>query len=99
MTTLARDEFVFRLQVGRRLRGRLLALTVLLRELPLMLWDGFGSQKGAPEWIVVEDRASGRQCWRVSAGRDYGAGEHILAQMQTDADVLTEDEFAARWRK
>ncbi|MCU1623525.1 MAG: hypothetical protein JWL79_2370 [Frankiales bacterium] len=24
-----------------------------------MLWDGFGSQKGAPEWIVVDDRASG----------------------------------------
>lgn len=64
-----------------------------------MLWDGFGSQKGAPEWIVVEDRASGRECWRVSAGRDYGAGEHILAQMQTDADALTKDEFAARWRK
>lgn len=72
---------------------------VLLRELPLMLWDGFGSDGGAPEWIVVGDRASGRECWRVSAGRDYGAGEHILAQMRNDADVLTKEEFSARWNR
>jgi hypothetical protein len=76
----------------------MLALAVLLRELPTMFSDGFGSETGAPEWVVVEDRATGRECWRVSAERDYGAGEHILAEMQVDAKALTKDEFIARWR-
>ena len=35
----------------------------------------------------------------MSAGRGYGAGEHVLAEMQADAGALSADEFAARWRR
>jgi hypothetical protein len=77
----------------------LLTLSVLLREIPLMLLDGFGALRGAPEWVVVEDRATGRECWRISAGREYGAGEHLLAEMQSDARALTADDFRRRWRR
>jgi hypothetical protein len=78
----------------------MLVAAVFLRQLPLMLLDGFGlDSQGAPEWVVVEDVATGLECWRVSAGREYGAGEHILAEMQADADALTKDEFVARWRR
>lgn len=99
MSTPAYEVFRLRLQVGRMLRGRMLSAIVFLRELPLMFFDAFGSQSGAPTWVVVEDRATGRECWRVAAGRDYGAGELILAEMRTDAEVLTQMEFVTRWRR
>jgi hypothetical protein len=47
----------------------------------------------------VDDRATGRTCWRVSAGRGYGAGEHLLKVMQDDLARMTEAEFEQVWRK
>jgi len=91
------DAFNFELQVGRVLHGRLLGLAVLLRELPLLLLDGWGSQAGAPEWVVVRDQGDGSQVLCVGAGREYGAGEGLLDVMRREAAVMDRDVFITRW--
>lgn len=94
---VAADVLALELQVGRVLRGRLLALAVLVRELPVMLLDGFGSQLLAPAWVVVRERSSGAEVLRVAAGREPGAGEGILRAMREEAEVLHREAFLLRW--
>ncbi len=91
----ASEDLDLTLQVGRVLRGRPLALAVLLRELPLYLLDGSGS-RAAPAWVVVRERRSGVEVLRVSAGREVGAGELILETMSREAGELDRETFLAR---
>ena len=93
----ASEDLTLELQVGRVLRGRLLALAVLLRQLPSMLLDGFGSGHVAPAWVVVRERVNGEEVLRVSAGREPGAGELILSTMRQEAGAMDRDSFVARW--
>ena len=95
---VAADSLDCRLQVGRFLRGRLLALAVVLRELPTILFDS-GGDRVAPAWIVVSDRHNGADVLRVGAGRGAGVGELLLTTMQREAAVMERDEFLARWRE
>jgi hypothetical protein len=96
---VAAEAWSLGLQVGRRLRGRWLALAVLLRKVPsaLLLQTGLDTDSLAPAWVVVEDRATGRAVGRVGCGRMVGAAERLLASMQTDAETMDTDEFRARW--
>lgn len=89
---------MLRLQVGRMLHGRLLALAVVLRALPLTLLGG-DDDAVAPAWVVVDDKATGETLWRVSAGRGFGAGEHLLEAMEADLSQMTETEFQEEWRR
>ncbi len=99
MSNRASDVYALRLQVGRRLRNPLLTLVVLLRELPIMLIDPFGSGAGAPAWVHVEDRLTKELKWRLAAGRQLGAGEQILRSMQEDLEGMTPDEFEGQWHR
>lgn len=96
--TLARDEFDLRLQFGRVLRGRPLALAVLLRETLLGLLFGGLSGSLAPAWIVVAERRTRRTAFRVFAGREPNAGRELLEHLCSDADVLSPDDFLRKWR-
>ena len=95
----AADECSLRLQVGRRLRGRWLAAAVLLRGAPaaLLFQSGVAADKLAPSWVIVEERTTGRILGRVAAGRDAGAGEHLLTCMQADSETMTMPEFRTSW--
>ena len=93
----AADALSLELKVGRVLRGPLLGLAVFLRNLPLMLLDGFGLQDVAPAWVVVRRRSDGAEVLRVAAGRVPGAGESILAVMHKEADTMDEQTFLRRW--
>lgn len=93
----ASDSLDLSLQVGRILRGRALALAVLLRELPLS-WLGSDASRVAPAWVVVRDRHDGRRLLRVRAGRDLGAGEQLLTAMVKEAALLDRKTFLERWR-
>ena len=93
----AAHSLVLDLQVGRRLRGRLLALVVLLREVPLA-WVGLGGVGLAPAWVVVRERSTGEEVLRISAGRGAGAGEQLLSAMQREAVELDRECFLERWR-
>ena len=86
-----------KLQIGRVLRGRLLALAVLVRDLPLV-YMGAGTSRVAPAWVVVRDRQHGNEILRVRAGRELGAGESILAAMRKEAAEMDRETFLARWR-
>ncbi len=85
------------LKVGRVLHGWLLAVAVLLRDIPFRLLDGYGLLLVAPAWILVKDRGTAQTLFTVSAGRDPGAGEYILAEMTRDAQVMTLKELTSRW--
>jgi len=87
------------LQVGRILRGRLLATAVLLRQLPWVYVSGGDPSRVAPAWVVVRNRADGAQLLRVSAGRQSGAGELIFSSMSKDAGELSREAFLERWRQ
>ena len=94
----AYDSLDLSLQVGRVLRGRALALAVLLRELPLAPF-GADASRAAPAWIVVRDRQDGPKVLRVRAGRQLGAGERILAAMVEESAEMDRETFLARWRR
>ena len=79
-------------------RGRLLALAVLVRELPLVYLSP-GTSRVAPAWVVVRDRQQGYELLRVRAGRELGAGELILAAMSTEAAGMDRETFLARCRE
>jgi hypothetical protein len=80
------------------LHGRLLGLAVFLRTFVLMVLGG-DADAVAPAWVVVKDRGTGETCWRVSAGRGYGTGEHLLNAMEADLSHMTEAAFQMEWRK
>ena len=98
MVTSASETLDLTLQVGRVLRGRLLALAVVVRELPLVYLNP-GTSRVAPAWVVVRDRQHGNELLRVRAGRELGAGESILAAMSTEAAEMDRETFLARWRE
>ena len=98
VVTSASETLDLTLQVGRVLRGRLLALVVLVRELPLVYLSA-GTSRVAPAWVVVRDRQQGNELLRVRAGRELGAGESILAAMSTEAAEMDRETFLARWRE
>ncbi len=93
----ASESLDLTLQVGQVLRGRLLALAVLLRELPLVYFSTADSRV-APAWIVVRDRQDGTEVLRVRAGRELGAGELILSAMSREAGQMDRETFLERWR-
>ena len=77
------------------LTGRSLVLAVALRELVT-----FGCVDGlAPAWILVHDTVTQRQLFRVSAGRDAGAGERLFAVMTAEATRLSTPDFVEKWRE
>lgn len=77
----------------------MLTLAVFVRELPSRLVDGFDSMYGAPQWVVVERSDDVGGSWRVSAGREYGAGTHLLGVMRADAETMTPEAFDAQWHR
>lgn len=98
MTRPANEAFLLRLQIGRRLAGRLLGLAVFLRNFVLFALGGDANDV-APAWVVVNNGLTGETCWRVSAGRGFGSGEHLLTAMERDLSQMTEAEFQEEWRK
>lgn len=67
---------------------------MLLRTLPLTLLAG-DTDAVAPAWVVVTDAVTGETRWRVSAGRGFGTGEHLLEAMKSDLSSMTAAEFEA----
>ncbi len=99
MESRAADVFSAHLQVGRWLKDPLLAIVVVLRNLPLVIvtlgfWDGTGLL--APAWVVVLRRADGTVVRKIPAGRAEGAGEEELAAVQADLQSLDVHAFLAR---
>jgi hypothetical protein len=81
------------------LKDPLLAIVVVLRNLPLMivtlgLWDG--QDVLAPVWVVVLRKADGAVLYRIGAGRAADAGEAELAAVQADLQSLDVQEFLDR---
>ena len=84
------------LRHGRVLRGWPLAAAVALRELPcalLTLGESLHVVRGAPAWVVVEDRLSGHAVRRLAAGRVAGAGERLLDQVRIELRERTREQF------
>lgn len=96
MTTTSED-LALRLRTGRILKGRLLALAVVVREAALGL--AFGGLSGglAPSWVQVRDRHTGKSLFEVAAGREAKAGTELLAAMTADAEKLSTDDFIKKW--
>lgn len=99
MEPRAADVFSAHLQVGRWLKDPLLAIVVVLRNLPLMIvtfgfWDGMDFL--APAWVVVVRKADGAVVYRIASGRAEGAGETDLAAVLADLQSLDVQEFLAR---
>lgn len=94
----AEDVLEARLQVGRFLRGPLLTLAVALR---VLFWSLVTAEWAgdwvAPAWVVVSLRGSGKEVGRIPAGRDDGAGEHLLAAVQASLAEKTLAEFLQAW--
>ncbi len=94
----AGDVFEVRLQVGRVLRGPLLAVAVALRVIVVSLltasWAGGWL---APAWVVVSRKGTGEVVGRLSAGREPGAGEALLDEVQASMCDKTVEEFLRRW--
>lgn len=88
------------LQVGRRLKGRLLAVAVLLRNLILVaatfgfLWD---VEHLAPAWVVVTQKGDGRVVGKFAAGRWAGQGERLLDEVNEDLAVMPVASFRQKY--
>lgn len=96
----AEDELDARLRVGRWLNGPMLSVAVALRELVAGLGSGgmFGDfDTVAPAWVVVTRKRDARVVGRLAAGREAGAGEHLLKAVQRDLASDTEAEFLSRY--
>lgn len=93
-----RDIYSLRIQVGRFLCGRDLAVAVFMREVLLGLLSGGMSGLLAPAWVVVTNRHTGQEEFRVGAGREANAAPDLLAHMEQDAEVLSLVEFIAKWK-
>ncbi len=96
---LAEEVFAARLQVGRFLRGWPLAAANAVRGLAVAVASLGFSDGGdaAPSWVVISRRADGKEVGRLSAGRDSGSGEYLLASVQSSLATLTEEEFLRWW--
>ena len=84
------------LRHGRVLTGRALAVAVALRELPcalLTLGESLHVVRGAPAWVVVEDRLTGEVHRRLAAGRVVGAGELLLDQVRIELREASREQF------
>lgn len=98
MAETAGELYAAYLKVGRVLPTPLLALVVLLRNVVfLVLSDGSFSELVAPAWVVVTRHSDGSVVGRLSAGREPGAGEHILTSVRADLRRLRPAEFLQRW--
>ena len=96
---LARDVYDVRLQVGRVLTGRLLAGVTALRGLLLSFVTGGmeGVDMVAPSWVVVSRQDDGTEVGRISAGREPGSGEHLVASVRASTAELDDAAFLERW--
>lgn len=95
----AAEDFSAHLQVGRWLKDPLLAIVVVLRNLPLMIltvgfWDG--QDLLAPAWVVVLRKTDGAVVYKIPAGRSADAGEEKLEAVQADLESLDVQEFLDR---
>ena len=96
----ASDCYSAHLQVGRWLKGPLLAVAVSLRNLALSVatvglwWD---LDHLAPAWVVVTQKDNGRVLGQLAAGRDAGAGEALLAAVLRDLEACEADAFLHRY--
>lgn len=96
--TAAGDVFEARLQVGRVLRGPLLALAVALRVIVVsLLTASWAGEWLAPAWVVVLRKDTREEVGRISAGREPGAGEGLLDAVQTSLSDKTVGEFLLEW--
>ena len=66
----ASDDLRLHLRTGRVLRGRALAVAVMVRELALGLAFGGLSGRLAPSWVQVCDCYTGKVLFEVAAGRE-----------------------------
>lgn len=101
MIGLAEDEFAVRLQVGRLLRGPLLAVAVLARNVVLVLvtfgFGGWDLDRLAPTWVVVYRRATLEEVGRLAGGRLAGDGERLFAEVEASLSALSVEEFLSEW--
>ncbi len=94
----AGDVFEVRLQVGRVLRGPLLAVAVALRVIVVsLLTASWAGDWLAPAWVVVSRKGTREVVGRISAGREPGAGERLLDEVQASMSDKTVGEFLHRW--
>ncbi len=96
---LAEDVYEARLQVGRVLSGRSLAAANVLRGLVVSFLTLGATEGGtvAPAWVVVSRREDGSEVARISAGREPGAGETLLASVRRSMGELTAEAFLRQW--
>ena len=99
MVALASDVYEARLQVGRVLSGRALAAASFLRGLIVSVLTVGTTEGGtvAPAWVVVSRREDGFKVARISAGREPGAGELILASVRASLGELGAEAFLHHW--
>lgn len=101
MEERADRAFDVRLQVGRRLRNPVLGVAVLLRNVGLAVLTygvgGLPTELLAPAWVVITDKAGGKELGRLAAGRVVGAGEELLADVRADLAALDVPEFSERY--
>ncbi|MCW2543478.1 MAG: hypothetical protein JWM40_1030 [Frankiales bacterium] len=97
--TLAAEEYAARLQVGRLLTGSALSAVVAVRNLATGLVSGglADIDAVAPAWVVVSRRADGKEVGRLTAGREAGAGEGLLASVTESMQQLSPQEFLLQW--
>ncbi len=82
------------LRLGRWLPLPLVVLLSLARGLLL----GFlGAVTAAPAYVVVTHRDDGRMVGRLSAGRDPGVGEHLLAAVRDSMNETDPQGFMRLW--
>ncbi len=99
MEARAEEVLAARLQVGRVLHGWPLAFANALRGLVVAVVSLGFSDGGvaAPSWVVISRRDDGTEVGRLSAGREPGSGEYLLASVQSSLAALTTEAFLRRW--
>lgn len=96
---LAEDVYEARLQVGRVLSGRALAWVNVLRGIVVsaMTLGATEGGTGAPAWVVIVRSDDGSEVARLSAGREPGVGEALLASVRASMADLSAEAFLRRW--
>ena len=95
----ASDVYELHVRLGRFLpRAVVLPLAFARNFVVSLVAEGTSSDIAvAPQWVLVTRQAVGALVGRVRAGRAFGAGEHLLAEMKKTLTELPRSDFPESW--